>query len=114
VSLHRVGTAHEVLCWAHVSGELTGLPGRIGGPRRGLHPTVGPFWCDLLTHMATMLHLAPLLPTVTAGRAATMPELHRAGICFCAQHCADRCEPAHCPPGTPRCDCWCHAKEARR
>lgn len=31
-------------------------------------------------------------------------------ICTCAVHCSNTCEAAHCPPGTPRCKCWCHEK----
>ena len=34
-------------------------------------------------------------------------------ICSCASHCANRCEPGHCPPGTPPCACWCHAKTVK-
>ncbi len=34
-------------------------------------------------------------------------------MCCCATHCANTCEPAHCPPGTPPCDCFCHEKERR-
>jgi hypothetical protein len=29
------------------------------------------------------------------------------GMCTCAQHCAETCEPAHCMYGE-RCSCWCH------
>lgn len=31
------------------------------------------------------------------------------GMCLCASHCANRCEPACCPPGTRWCRCWCHS-----
>lgn len=31
-------------------------------------------------------------------------------ICFCAVHCANRCEPSHCDPWI-KCDCWCHKRE---
>ena len=32
----------------------------------------------------------------------------RNGLCTCAVHCPNHCEPQHCPVGTPWCDCWCH------
>lgn len=32
-------------------------------------------------------------------------------MCTCATHCANDCEAAHCPPGTPWCDCSCHTEK---
>lgn len=29
-------------------------------------------------------------------------------VCFCAAHCSNTCEPAHCSDAG-WCDCWCHA-----
>jgi hypothetical protein len=32
------------------------------------------------------------------------------GMCTCAIHCANRCEPACCPPHK-WCNCWCHREQ---
>lgn len=30
-------------------------------------------------------------------------------MCTCSTHCSNNCEPQHCPPGSPSCNCWCHS-----
>ncbi len=39
-------------------------------------------------------------------------------MCTCSSHCANRCEPAHCPTTSPTwvtlCPCFCHAPEGEQ
>jgi hypothetical protein len=44
------------------------------------------------------------------ARLPTVNELHR-GMCVCAMHCPNHCEPQCCGRDAGWCLCWCHAEE---